>query len=50
MFPLPSREEGLALERNFWKGRFGPGLPPPRSPGHCVPRTVEEHEGGAGGG
>lgn len=52
VFSLPGREEGLGLERNFWKGGFGPALtlPPPHSLEHCVPWTGEDHEGGAGGG
>lgn len=48
VFPLPGRQEGWALERNFWKGRFGLALPLLHSPEHCVPRRAEEHEGGAG--
>lgn len=50
VFPLRGREEGLALERNFWKGGFRLALPPLHSLEHCVPWTAEEHEGGSGGG
>ena len=50
VLPLPGREEGLPLERNFWKGVFGLVLPSPHSLEHCVPRTTEEHEGGTGSG